>query len=128
MDSVRVDKWLWAARFYKTRRAATEAVSGGKIQVNGERAKPAKVLRPGDAVRIRQGPYEYELAVRALGERRGSARDAARLFEETADSIRRREKIALQVKLQALPVYEGKGRPTKKARRDLDRLRGGEDS
>jgi ribosome-associated heat shock protein Hsp15 len=124
MDGVRVDKWLWAARFYKTRRAATEAVAGGKVQVNGERAKPAKVLRPGDGVRIRQGPYEFELAVRALAQRRGSAREAAALFDETAESRQRRERIALQMKLQALPVYEGKGRPTKKARRDIERLRG----
>ena len=120
---VRVDKWLWAARFYKTRSAASAAVSGGKVQVNGERAKPAKVVHPGDAVRLRQGLFEYDLVVRALAQRRGSAREAAGLFEETAESTRRREAIALQARLQALPVYEGKGRPTKKARRDLDKLR-----
>lgn len=120
---VRLDKWLWAARFYKTRSLATAAVAGGKIQVNGERAKPAKMVAPGDTVRVRVGPYEHTVVVRALGERRGSAQVAARLYEETADSRRAREAIALQMRLQAFPAYEGKGRPTKKERRRIERFR-----
>lgn len=122
-EGVRLDKWLWAARFYKTRSLATAAVAGGKIHLNGERAKPAKVVGPGDTVRIRVGPYEHTVTVRALAERRGSARAAALLYEETADSQRAREAIALQMKLQALPAYEGKGRPTKKERRRIERFR-----
>src|ERR1051326_6709413 len=70
-DRVRLDKWLWAARFYKTRSAATEAVAGGKVELNGERAKPAKAVKPGDEIRLRLGPYEHILIVRQLGERRG---------------------------------------------------------
>jgi ribosome-associated heat shock protein Hsp15 len=121
---VRLDKWLWAARFFKTRSAATAAVAGGKVQLNGERAKPAKPVAPGDEVRVRLGPYEHVLVVRALAERRGSAAQAAALYQETAESERRRLALALQMKLAAPPVYEGKGRPTKKQRRDIDRWNG----
>ena len=122
-DRVRLDKWLWAARFFKTRSLATEAVTGGKVDVNGERAKPAKAIKPGDEVRLRVGPYEYILIVHALGERRGSAAVAQTLYEETEASIREREKLAAQLKLAPAPfVFEEKGRPTKKDRRDLARF------
>jgi ribosome-associated heat shock protein Hsp15 len=107
-DAVRLDKWLWAARFYKTRAAATAAVAGGKVQLNGERPKPAKTLRPGDGVRIRLGPYEHHVVVRGLAEKRGPASAAQRLYEETPESLAARRK----------------GRPTKRDRRDLDRLKG----
>ena len=126
MSSVRVDKWLWAARFFKTRSQATAAVTGGKVQVNGERAKPANTVQPGDTVRLRNGPLEWTIVVAALAERRGSAQAAAALFQETPESRRAREARALQLRLLALPSYEGKGRPTKKARRDIDRMRGGD--
>ena len=123
MDSVRLDKWLWAARFFKTRSLATEAVAGGKVDVNGERAKPAKPVKPGDEVRLRVGPYEHILIVRELGERRGTAAVAATLYEETAASRSERERLAAQLKLApAAFVYEEKGRPTKKDRRDLARF------
>jgi ribosome-associated heat shock protein Hsp15 len=119
-DRVRVDKWLWAARFFKTRSLATEAVAGGKVEINGERAKPAKPLKPGDEVRLRLGPYEHVLIVRALGERRGSASVALTLYEETDASRVAREKLASQLKMApAAFVFEDKGRPTKKDRRDL---------
>jgi ribosome-associated heat shock protein Hsp15 len=120
---VRLDKWLWAARFYKTRSLATRAVTGGKVHLNGERAKPARLVVPGDALRIRLGPVEHTVTVAALAERRGTARAAAALYVESADSLRARQARSLQLKLHALPSYEGKGRPTKKARRDIDRLR-----
>jgi ribosome-associated heat shock protein Hsp15 len=122
-DRVRLDKWLWAARFFKTRSLATEAVAGGKVEVNGERAKPAKAVKAGDEIRLRLGPYEHVLIVRQLGERRGPASVAQTLFEETQASREARERLAAQLKM-APPtfVYEEKGRPTKKDRRDLSRL------
>lgn len=122
-DRVRLDKWLWAARFYKTRSLATEAVGGGKVEVNGERAKPAKAVKPGDEIRLRLGPYEHVLIVRQLSERRGPATAAQMLYEETQASREDRERLAAQLRM-APPtfVYEEKGRPTKKDRRDLSRL------
>jgi ribosome-associated heat shock protein Hsp15 len=122
-DRVRVDKWLWAARFYKTRSLATEAVAGGKVEINGERAKPAKTVKPGDQIRLRLGPYEHILIVRDLAERRGPASVAQGLYEETEASRDARQRLAAQ--LAAAPatfVYEEKGRPTKKDRRDLSRF------
>jgi ribosome-associated heat shock protein Hsp15 len=123
-ERVRIDKWLWAARFYKTRSLATDAVDGGKVEVNGETAKPSKAVKIGDELRIRLGPYEHRLVVRGLAERRGPASVAQALYEETEESRRLREKVAEQLKI-APPafVWEDKGRPTKKDRRDLQRLR-----
>ena len=122
-DRVRLDKWLWAARFFKTRSLATEAVAGGKVEVNGERAKPAKAIKPGDEVRVRLGPYEHTLMVRALSERRGPASVAQTLYEETAASRDARERLAAQLKMApAAFVFEDKGRPTKKDRRELSRF------
>jgi ribosome-associated heat shock protein Hsp15 len=120
MDRVRIDKWLWAARFYKTRSQATEAVDGGKVELNGARVKPAKDVKVGDEVRIRLGPYEHHLVVRALSDRRGSASVAQTLYEETPESIAAREKLREDHRLApAMFVYEEKGRPTKKDRRAL---------
>ncbi|MDB4874751.1 MAG: RNA-binding domain protein [Gemmatimonadetes bacterium] len=122
-DRVRLDKWLWAARFFKTRSLATEAIAGGKVEVNGEHAKPAKAIKPGDEIRLRLGPYEHILMVRALAERRGSASIAQGLYEETEASKQAREKLSAQLKLApAAFVFEEKGRPTKKDRRDLSRF------
>jgi ribosome-associated heat shock protein Hsp15 len=122
-DRVRVDKWLWAARFFKTRSLATEAVAGGKVEVNGDRAKPAKAIKPGDEVRVRVGPYEHTLIVRELSDRRGPASVAQTLYEETVASREARERLAGQLKLApAAFVYEEKGRPTKKDRRELSRF------
>lgn len=122
-DRVRLDKWLWAARFFKTRSLATEAVAGGKVEVNGEHAKPAKAIKPGDEVRVRLGPYEHTLIVRALSDRRGPASVAQTLYEETVASREARDRLAVQLKLApAAFVYEEKGRPTKKDRRELSRF------
>jgi ribosome-associated heat shock protein Hsp15 len=119
---VRIDRWLWAARFYKTRSLATEAVNGGKVEVNGERAKPARLIRVGDAVRVRQPPLEWQLVVRGLADRRGPAAVAQGLYEETAESGATRQRVQAQLRVvQPLFVYEEKGRPTKKDRRMLDR-------
>ena len=119
-DPVRVDKWLWAARFYKTRALASEAIASGKVEVNGDRPKPAKTIKPGDEIRVRQGPYEHVVIVRALSERRGPASVAQTLYAETDASKAERERLAVQLKM-APPafVFEEKGRPTKKDRRDL---------
>ena len=122
-DRVRIDKWLWAARFFKTRSQATEAVDGGKVEINGETAKPSKLVRVGDALRLRLGPFEHRLMVRGLGERRGSASVAQSLYEETEESRAARERQAEQLRMApAAFVWEDKGRPTKKDRRELQRL------
>ena len=124
-ERVRIDKWLWAARFFKTRSLATEAVVGGKVEVNGERAKPTKPVQAGDEVRLRHGPYEYVLLVRGLAERRGPTSVAASLYQERAESRAARERVAEQLKLGAAAwAVEEKGRPTKRDRRELDRFRG----
>jgi ribosome-associated heat shock protein Hsp15 len=121
--TVRLDKWLWAARFFKTRSQATQAVDGGKVEVNGARVKPAKELRVGDELRVRLGPYEHVVIVRALGDKRGSASIAHTLYDETSESVAVREKLRESHRLApATFVYEEKGRPTKKDRRALSKF------
>ncbi|HMI55468.1 MAG TPA: RNA-binding S4 domain-containing protein [Gemmatimonadaceae bacterium] len=120
---VRLDKWLWAARFFKTRAIAATAIETGKVEVNGERAKRAKQLQVGDVVRIRLGPYNHIVTVRALSENRGPATIAATLYQETEESRKSRELMQLQVKAaQLVPGYD-RGRPTKKDRREIERLK-----
>ena len=120
---VRLDKWLWAARFYKTRSLAAEAVEKGKVEVNGERAKRAKLLQAGDSLRIRLGPYQHIVTVSALSEKRGPASVAAALYEESPEGRRAREAMQIQVRgAQSVPGYE-RGRPSKKDRREIERLR-----
>lgn len=125
---IRVDKWLWAARFYKTRGLAADAVEGGKVQVNGERVKPAKQIRTGDALVVRNGPYTWDIAVVALSQHRGPASEAAKLYRESDESRRAREEKAalLKAERQSSPVY-AKGRPTKKQRRQIIRFTGEND-
>jgi len=120
--SIRLDKWLWAARFFKTRALAAAAVAGGKVQVNGSRAKPAKPVQPGDALRVRVGPYDWVITVRAVTERRGSSKDAQLLYDESPQGKAARERLAEAHRLAPSPRYEGKGRPTKKDRRRLELL------
>jgi ribosome-associated heat shock protein Hsp15 len=122
----RIDKWLWAARFYKTRALAAEAIAGGKVQVNGERVKRAKPLQVGDELRIRQGPYEHQVVVRDLSDRRGPAVQAAALYEERPESRAARQALALQLKSLHSAFLPERGRPTKKDRREINRLRGRE--
>jgi|1186.fasta_scaffold99499_2 ribosome-associated heat shock protein Hsp15 len=125
-DKTRVDKWLWAARFYKTRSLAAEAVAGGKVQVNGERVKRAKPLQVGDEIRVRQGPYEYHVVVRELSSQRGPAARALQLYEEMPASRAAREAMALQLKSIHSAFVPDRGRPTKKDRREINRLKGRE--
>lgn len=125
-DSVRIDKWLWAARFFKTRSLAAEAVAGGKVKVNGERAKPAKTIRVGDEVRIRIEPFEHVIRVQGLSERRGSATEAQLLYEESEESKAARKELATQLAANKIYMGADKGRPSKKDRRELVRFKKGE--
>lgn len=122
-DSVRLDKWLWAARFYKTRALAVEAIDGGKVEVNDDKVKRSRAVRVGDRIRLRLGPYEWRLMVRGLSDRRGPASEAQQLYEEDAEGKRLRERHAEQLKLAHQAFEPEKGRPTKKDRRDLERFR-----
>ena len=120
---VRLDKWLWAARFYKTRGLSADALDAGKIEVNGERAKRARLVQAGDKVRIRIGPYEHVITIKDVSDRRGSAPVAQALYEEEAESKKAREVMAAHVRaMNANTGYES-GRPTKKDRREIERLR-----
>jgi len=119
---VRLDRWLWAARFFKTRALASAAVAGGKVQLNGGRAKPAKLVQAGDQLRVRVGPYDWILTVRAVTERRGSSKDAQLLYDESTEGKAARARLAEAHRLAPSPRYEGKGRPTKKDRRKLELL------
>ena len=121
---VRLDRWLWAARLFKTRAQASDAIVGGKVHVNGTRAKPAKLVQVGDDVRVRKGPFEFQLTLRGVSERRGRGVEAAALYDEAPDGKRTRERLAEQLRLAPGPVYTGKGRPTKKERRKIERLHG----
>ena len=123
-DRTRIDKWLWAARFFKTRSLAADAIAAGKVEVNGERVKPAKLLQVGDEVNVRLGPYVHVVRVRGISERRGPATVAATLYAESAESVAARAKLAEQLRMApAAFVYEEKGRPTKRDRREIDRFR-----
>lgn len=120
---VRLDKWLWAARFYKTRALSAEAIAGGKIEVNGERAKRSKLIQSSDTMRIRMGPYEHIIDVTGVSATRGSATIAATLYKETDESKKAREAMAAHVRaMNANTGYES-GRPTKKDRRDIEKVR-----
>jgi len=118
-EAVRLDKWLWAARFFKTRSLATEAVNGGKVELNGLRPKPSKDVKIGDLLRVRLGPFVHAITIRGLGERRGPASVAAQLYEESPESIAARERLREQHRLAPSAQYEEGGRPTKKDRRTL---------
>lgn len=122
----RLDKWLWAARFFKTRALAAEAVAGNKVEVNGEKAKRSRLVRPGDTVRVRIGPYVHLVTVRGNSERRLAASLAAELFEEDPESKRQREWLAEQHRLGRPGFRGGEGRPGKKERRALERLKRGD--
>ena len=125
MERVRIDKWLWAARFAKTRSAATELVLAGHVRVGGERVKPAREVAAGDVVEVRLGPVRRVVVVTGLADRRGPAKVAATLYEETPESLAARELLAVERKL-ARPVGADLGaRPTKQARRRIDALRRG---
>jgi ribosome-associated heat shock protein Hsp15 len=125
VDAVRIDKWLWAARFFKTRSAATEAVAAGRVHVNDARAKPSKDVRPGDVVEVRVGQLEWTLVVRALSDKRGPASAAATLYEETPASAAARLQRSAQLRLSQPLGADLGARPTKQDRRRIEALRRG---
>jgi len=122
-DKVRIDKWLWAARFFKTRSMAAQAVSGGKVHVNGARIKPARMVQPGDELRIRRGELEFVVIVQGVAEKRRPAKEAQLLYEETEASVQQREAAREQKRLQAADrMYGPIKRPDKRARRQIKRF------
>ncbi|MDD0837133.1 RNA-binding S4 domain-containing protein [Curvibacter sp. HBC61] len=124
LASLRLDKWLWSARFYKTRSLAVEEISKGRVSVNGAAVKPAREVRPGDQVQLRQGPVERTVQVLGLSAQRGPAPAAQKLYEETAASVAAREQAAEQRRLAPEPALSlSEGRPTKRDRRHIERNR-----
>jgi ribosome-associated heat shock protein Hsp15 len=124
VDSQRLDTWLWVARLAKTRSVANEAVTGGRVQVDGQRAKPSRSVRPGDRIEITTGPAPRTVVVRGIAPRRGPASEAQLLYEETPESVAARERASADRRLGAPQPERGGGRPTKRDRRRLDRERG----
>ena len=125
-EGVRVDKWLWAARFYRTRAKCKEAIAGGKVHLDGTRAKPAKLLSVGDVLEIRQGYDLRTVTVLELSDQRRGAPEAARLYDESAESIEARE-LAQARRKAAGDIVRSEGRPTKRNRRQLHRFRSDND-
>lgn len=121
---MRLDKWLWAARFYKTRSLAGDAVDGGKVKVNGQAAKPAKDVKPGDRLQIRAGDQDWVVVVMGLNEQRRPAPEARALYEETPESQQLRMRAAELRKLAPTTAPDRKGRPTKRDRRQLGKFHG----
>jgi ribosome-associated heat shock protein Hsp15 len=122
-EPVRLDKWLWAARLVKTRALAVEAIKGGRVEVNGERAKPSKELHPGDRVELAKGRLRFSLVVRATSTRRGPASEAALLYDETAECRAARERLAAELRAERAAGPRDGGRPTKRERRRLEAAR-----
>ena len=118
--ALRIDRWLWAARFFKTRSSAAAAVAGGKVHLNGQRTKPAKAVRAGDRLDVRRGDLRWEVAVLAIAARRGPASEARALYEETPESVERREREREERRARRR-LAAGTGRPTKRDRRQLER-------
>jgi len=126
VERVRIDKWLWAARFFKTRSLASQAVDGGKVKLNGQRVKPAKDVKPGDELLIFAGELAWTVNVIALSERRGPAEAARKLYAESEASQARRQAAIEMRRLQAVPLREERGRPSKRDRRLIRRFTEGD--
>ena len=120
---MRLDKWLWCARFYKTRSLAAGAINSGKVLINGKRVKPARNIVAGDRILLRRGAFQYNLTVRELCHARKSAREAALLYEESPESIQQREVLSEQIKLNAIYSPQTRNRPSKRDRRELIRFK-----
>jgi ribosome-associated heat shock protein Hsp15 len=125
MDKIRIDKWLWAARFYKTRSLATDEIGKGRVAINGQSVKASREVKPGDEVSARQGDVTRTVKVLALSDVRGPAPVAQTLYEETPDSLALREKASLQRRIAREPALSiEQGRPTKRNRRELEKAKG----
>lgn len=123
-EKMRLDKWLWAARFFKTRSLASQAIEHGRVKLNGERVKPAREVRPADRLELRIGEVDWSVTVRALSMQRGPAPVAQALYAEDPESLARRQAQAAERKLAASPAATLKGRPTKRDRRQIHRFTG----
>lgn len=123
-EKLRIDKWLWVARFFKTRSLAADAVECGKVLLNSARIKPAKLIAAGDTLAIRLGPYQHVIDVLALSNKRGPASEAQKLYQETEESRLRREALALELKAQPEAAAH-EGRPTKRDRREIEKFKSG---
>ena len=125
MDRLRIDKWLWAARFYKTRSLATDEIDKGRVAINGQEAKPAREVKAGDTVAIRREGVTRTVVVKGISQVRGPAPVAQQLYEETPESVQERAQAAEQRRLAREPALSIEhGRPTKRGRRELDAARG----
>lgn len=123
MESMRIDKWLWAARFYKTRALATAAINGGKVHLNGGRIKPSRQLRTGDTITVRKGPYRFEVSVESLSAQRRPAVEARALYSESRASADERHELYRQRKLEGHDVRQRERRPDKRTRRLIHKFR-----
>ena len=121
-EEIRIDKWLWAARFFKTRSLAAESVAGGKVEVNGGRPKPSRIIRIGDHLSVRRGVYEWTVIVKGVAKNRGPASEAQLLYEETEESVRERQTVSARLRLERPPEFNLSGRPSKKDRRAIQRF------
>lgn len=123
LRTARLDKWLWVSRLYRTRALATASVEGGKVRVNGQAAKPARPIKPGDEIMLQRGSEQMTVVVRGFARQRVPARDVPALYEERADSIAARQAARAERALAGPVGYQGKGRPDKRERRALQRMR-----
>ena len=120
---MRVDRWLWCARFYKTRSLAAEAVKGGKVLIDNNRIKPSRLIRTGEQLKIKRGPFLYYIEILSLPGARLPAKQAIEVYRETDESLHRRELLANQLKMENLNYPKSRGRPTKHNRRELIRFK-----
>jgi ribosome-associated heat shock protein Hsp15 len=121
-QEIRIDRWLWAARFFKTRSLAAESVAGGKVEVNGGRPKPSRIVRVGDHLSVRRGVYEWTVIVKGVARNRGPASEAQLLYEETEESVRERKAVSARLRLERPPEFNLPGRPSKRDRRAIQRF------
>lgn len=122
-QQMRLDKWLWCARFYKTRSLAAEAIRNGKVLIGGKRVKPSRTISVNDRIILRRGAFEYDLVIRVLAKSRKSSKEAILLYEESPESIQKRETLAEQIRLNAMSAPGTHGRPTKRDRRKIIRFK-----